>query len=303
MVEKTIKRSVKCSGEGLHTGRKVCVIFHPAPVGWGVVFLKKVNNKLIYIKADVKNVVSTDYATNIGSNGEMIGTVEHALAAIRGLGIDNVIIEVKGDELPVLDGSARPFVELLESAGICSTNRPKVKYLLKKSLIWGDFKRWIRAYPARGFKVDYIIDFSGTPIGKQAFFYIHSANEFKQKVAPARTFGFLNIVHEMQEKGLALGGSLDNAVVFDDSGVLNSGGLRFQDEPVRHKLLDFMGDLSLLGREVEGYFQVYCSGHAFNTSFVKYLLDNRHEFLDNVSPVPSKIGRGYVYERILATFN
>jgi len=303
MIEKTIKSAVKCKGQGLHTGRKVSVIFHPAPEGWGVVFLKKVGNKLVYIKADVNNVVSTDYATNIGSNGEMIGTVEHALAAIRGLGINNVIVEVKGDELPVLDGSAKPFVELLESAGICSTNRPKVKYLLKKSIIWGDFKRWIRAYPARGFKVDYIIDFSGTPIGKQAFFYTHSSKEFRQHIAPARTFGFLNIVYEMQEKGLALGGSLDNAVVFDERGVLNSDGLRFEDEPVRHKLLDFIGDLSLLGGEIEGYFQVYCSGHAFNASFVRYLFEHRHEFLDTVSQVPSKMGRGYVYERIFATHN
>jgi len=303
MMEKTIKRSVKCRGQGLHTGRKVTVIFHPAPEGWGVVFLKKICNKLVYIKADVKNVVSTDYATNIGSNGERIGTVEHALAAIRGLGIDNVIIEVKGDELPVLDGSAKPYVDLLESAGICSTNRPKIKYLLKKSVLWGGFKRWIRAYPATGFKVDYIIDFSGTPIGKQVFFYNHSADEFKQNIAPARTFGFLNVVYEMQEKGLALGGSLDNAVVFDDKGVLNSEGLRFEDEPVRHKLLDFIGDLSLIGGEVEGYFQVYCSGHAFNASFVKYLLDNHQKFLDNISQVSSRRDSGNFQERIVATFN
>lgn len=279
MNEVTIKNRVSCSGTGLHTGVRSKVIFHPAPGGTGIVFLKKSGKKIKYIQANVKHVVSTDLATSIGSNGDMVGTVEHLLAALRGLSIDNLFIEVQGDEIPILDGSSKVFVELLESSGFCYCDVPKRTYMLKKKIMWGDLKRWIKAYPSKGFRVDYIIDFAHPMIGQQMFHYQHRTTIFKEHIAPARTFGFLKDVCRLKEMGLALGGSLDNAVVFDDEKILNPGGLRFADEPVRHKILDFIGDLSLIGGVLEGYFQVYCSGHAFNSSFVKYLLNNRVEFL------------------------
>jgi len=288
MNEKTIKYSVSCEGIGLHSGKRSSVFFHPAPAGWGIVFVKKVRNRLIYIKAESKNVVSTEFATNLGLNGEKIGTVEHVLAAIRGLEIDNILVEVQGDEIPVMDGSAYPFVELLLSAGFQLSDKPRKRYLLKKNIMWGDFNKWIKAYPAKGFKVDYIINFPHTSIGQQIFFYCHSLDSFNRDISRARTFGFLKDVFKLKEVGLALGGSLENAVVFDEKGVLNSEGLRFEDEPVRHKILDFIGDISLIGMPIEGYFQVFCSGHAFNSSFVKYLLKNRHEFLETISFNPDQ---------------
>ncbi len=278
--EVTIKNRVSCSGIGLHTGCRSRIIFHPAPGGTGIVFLKKSSKKIRYIKASVYYVVSTELATTVGSNGDFIGTVEHLLAAVRGLNIDNLFIEVQGDEIPILDGSSKVFVELIESSGFCYCDTPKKKFMLKKKIVWGDIKRWIKAYPATGFKVDYIIDFAHPMIGQQRYSYNHSRYEFKQQIAPARTFGFLKDVCRLKEMGLALGGSLDNAVVFDENKILNPEGLRFVDEPVRHKILDFMGDLSLIGGCLEGYFQVYCSGHAFNASFVKYLLNYRSEYLD-----------------------
>ncbi len=298
MYRRSIKNSVSLEGIGLHRGKKVKVIFHPAPCGWGIVFLKKVSKRLVYIKAEVNNVVSTEFATNLGVDSEYIGTVEHLLSAMRGLGITDIIVEVQGDEVPVLDGSAKPFVEILESAGTQDLGKPARRFLLKKNIIWGDFNRWIRAYPARGFKVDYIIDFPHRAIGQQVYFYSHSLDNFKRDIAPARTFGFLKNVYELQKKGLALGGSLENAVVFDENGIINPEGLRFSDEPVRHKLLDFIGDLSLIGAELEGYFQVYCSGHCFNLSFAKYLLKNRHEYLESVYAVPAVSGDGYIYEHV-----
>ncbi len=283
MRERTIRHSVNCKGVGLHSGTHCRVIFHPAPSGSGVIFVKKVKNRLIYIKAISKNVGNTELATNLKVNGEEVKTIEHLMAAIRGLGIDNLLIEVQGEEIPIMDGSAYPFVELILSAGITDLNTPKKRYLLKKNVMLANFNRWIKAYPARGFKVDYIINFSHDLIGQQYFFYKHSAKSFEYDISPARTFGFLKDVHNLKKDKLALGGSLENAVVFDDRGVLNPEGLRFEDEPVRHKILDFIGDLSLIGLPIEGYFQVFCSGHNFNSSFVDFLLKNKHEYLETVT--------------------
>ncbi len=275
----TIKNTVSCKGIGLHSGNKVRVFFHPAPSNRGIVFVKKSDKKLKYIYATSKYVKDTSFATTLGVDGDRISTVEHLVAAIRGLGIDNLIVEVQGDEIPVMDGSAYPFVELFLWAGIETNGAKKKEYVLKKKVVWGDMNRWIRAYPAECFKVDYIIHFPHPKIGQQMFFYRHERDEFVCKVSKARTFGFLEDISRLKEMGLARGGSLDNAVVFDKRGILNREGLRYPDEPVRHKLLDFIGDVSLLGVPIRAYFQVHCSGHSFNSAFVKFLEKNREEYL------------------------
>ncbi len=275
----TIKTTVTCKGIGLHSGEKTRVFFHPAPSNRGIVFVKKSGKKLKYIYATSNYVKDTSFATTLGVDGDRIATVEHLVAAIRGVGIDNLIVEVQGEEIPAMDGSAYPFVELFLCAGIETNGAKKKEYVLKKKVVWGDMNRWIRAYPAECFKVDYIIDFSHPKIGQQMFFYRHDKDEFICKVSKARTFGFLEDISRLKEMGLAQGGSLDNAVVFDKKGVVNREGLRYPDEPVRHKLLDFIGDVSLLGTPIRGYFQVYCSGHSFNSSFVKFLQKNKEEYL------------------------
>ncbi len=275
----TIKRSVKCRGIGLHTGQECRVFFHPAPSNSGVVFLKKSGKGLKYIHANLRYVMDTSYATTLGVDGDRVATVEHLVAAIRGVGIDNIIIEVQGEEIPAMDGSAYPFVELFMDVGIESNGAKKRECILKKEVVWEDNGRCIRAYPADCFKVDYIIDFPHPAIGQQMFFYWQERDEFISKISRARTFGFLQDISYLKKRGLARGGSLENAVVFGEEGVINEGGLRFPDEPVRHKLLDFIGDMSLLGVPIRGYFQVYCSGHAFNVSFVKFLEEHRDEYL------------------------
>lgn len=288
MKQRTVEKVVSCSGLGLHSGQRVNLRFHPAVPGTGLVFVVKGRKGTRFIRNSPELVVGTQLCTTLGYDGVSIGTVEHVLAAVHGLGIDNLLIEVEGSELPIMDGSAAPFVFLLRQAGFRTQQAAKRRMTLKKGFSCEENGSWIKAEPAENFQVDYVIDFPHPLIGTQKFSFCEEEDSFVRELARARTFGFLQQVEGLQKKGLALGGSLENAVVLDEYAVVNAEGLRFSDEPVRHKLLDFIGDLSQLPCKLSGRFEVYCSGHSLNNKFVRALSLGAQELLQ---PLPAESGR------------
>jgi len=279
MRQKTIKRDISCSGIGLHSGKKVTLTLRPAPEDTGIIFVHKGEQGKTVISLSPDKVISTGLATTIGHNGVPIATVEHLLGAVYGLGLDNLYVEVSGEELPIMDGSATTFVFLLRSAGIRKQGKPKKVLAFTRAVNFKDGDKWIKVQPYQGFKVKYIIVFDHPMIGRQVFEFKHSPENFIRVVAKARTFGFLKDVEKLQQLGLALGGSLDNAVVLDDYGVINPEGLRFEDELVRHKVLDFIGDMAVMGLPLWGDFEVHCSGHAFNNAFLRFVHKHQDDFL------------------------
>ena len=283
MYQKTIEKTVSCSGIGLHGGCKVSLRFVPAPEDKGIVFALTTESGTRFIYPRPDSVRTTGLATTIGNDGIQISTVEHVLAAIRGLGIDNLLIEVQGGEIPIMDGSAASFVWLLRKAGLKTQNKPKKVFALRREVFLERDGRWIKAKPASSFQVSYTIEFEHPRIGRQGLDFKVKSGDFERILSRARTFGFMRDVEMLQQSGLALGGSLDNAVVLDDYEVVNPGGLRFEDEPVRHKVLDFIGDMALMKYPLQGSFEVYCSGHALNNEFLRYLYCNMEECLEEVS--------------------
>jgi UDP-3-O-[3-hydroxymyristoyl] N-acetylglucosamine deacetylase len=279
MWQTTIEKSVSCAGVGLHSGKKVALGFHPASAGSGVTFAVQGPEGTSFLGPDPRLVAETRFATSLAQGEVKLGTIEHVLAAVRGLEIDNLIIEVQGDEVPIMDGSAASFVFLLRQAGLREQRtKRKVLRLVKECGVQGD-GRWIRAYPFSGFKVKYTIDFPHPLLGKQSLEYEGNTKNFVQLLSRARTFGFLHDVEKLQSQGLILGGSLENALVLDECAALNPEGLRFPDEPVRHKLLDFIGDLGLMAYPVQGAFEVHCSGHELNNRFVCQLEQEKEHCL------------------------
>jgi len=287
MRQTTIHRSIECSGIGLHSGRKVTLRLHPASEDSGITFLLKNGNGSKYLKPTPENVVATGLATTLASGGHTVATVEHLMAALRGLGIDNILIEVEGDEVPIMDGSAASFVFLLRSAGLVSQNKPLKVLRIKQPFTFSHDGKWVKAKPYGGVRIEYTIDFPHPQIGTQTMQLDVTPETFASRLAKARTFGFLRDVEMLQKNGLALGGSLDNAVVLDDYAVVNKEGLRYKDEFVRHKILDFIGDTALLDAPLWGQFSVHCSGHAVNNAFMRALNENRDIYLEEVSlPLP-----------------
>lgn len=282
MFQKTISRSISCSGIGLHSGRNVEVVFHPAPISSGIKFAIKQNEFTHFVQAHPMSVVSTCLATTLGYDNIKIWTVEHVLAAIRGLEIDNIIIEVRGNEVPIFDGSAAYFVDYLSQAGIREQHSFKKILAVKQPIIFGVNECWIKATPATGFSLNYTVKYPCSFIGTQQLEYCADRGLFVSSISRARTFCFLSDVQILQRQGLALGGSLKNAVVLDEFGVINPEGLRFSDEPIRHKVLDFIGDLGLLEHQIWAHFDVYCSGHKLNNSFLRYLIENRADYLQEI---------------------
>ena len=288
MLQQTICKSVQCSGIGLHSGQKVELAFEPAPEDSGIVFCLHNGSGARFLSPSPEIVVGTGLATTLGQGADSVATVEHLLAAVRGLCIDNIRIEIKGGEVPIMDGSAASFVFLLRSAGICEQQKPRKVLAFKKPFSLKNGHRHIKAKPYDGFKVDYHIEFAHPLINTQAISFDLSPENFIRRVAKARTFGFLKDVELLQKNGLALGGSLDNAVVLDEYGVLNPEGLRYKDEFVRHKVLDFIGDMAVAPLPLAGHFEVYCSGHAFNNEFLRVLMENAQIYLEEVEVVPPR---------------
>jgi UDP-3-O-[3-hydroxymyristoyl] N-acetylglucosamine deacetylase len=272
-VQRTLRRAITCAGIGLHSGRKVTLSLKPAPAGTGIRFCRSDLGPQ-EVPARVEHVGGIHYATALSLDGVRVDTVEHLLSAFVGLGVDNVIVEVNSPEVPIMDGSAAPFVYLIQEAGVKPLAEPR-RYLKVQrpiSLTRGD-KR-IAVYPSDHCKVTYSISFDHPLLRHQSRTLTITEETFIDEVAPARTFGFLKEVEMLRRQGLALGGSLENAVVVGDTGVLNNA-LRFDDEFVRHKILDLLGDMALVGRPIIGHRVAHRGGHALHTEFAARVLESR----------------------------
>lgn len=284
--QRTLKRQISCAGIGLHSGRKVTLTLKPAPADAGIVFRRV--DLGVDIPATVANVKSLQYATVLGRDGATVETVEHLLAALTCAGIDNAVVELNQREVPIMDGSAAPFLYLFHEAGVRRLSAPRkyVKVLRPVAVASGD-KRVV-VYPSDHFKVSYTISFDHPLLRHQSRTTRITEQSFAEEVAPARTFGFLKEVEWMRQQGLALGGSLENAVVIGDAGVLNP--LRFEDEFVRHKILDAIGDLALLGRPLLGHVVAHRAGHALHTGLAARLLDEPDAWCLIEAPTPEVAG-------------
>ncbi len=282
MIQTTIQKAIECTGIGLHSGKTVKLGLRPAAEYTGIVFHVRTPKGVKTISPAPEVVVATGLATTLGKEDVRVSTVEHLLAAIRGLGIDNIHVDVDGGEIPIMDGSAATFVLLLKGAGVIRQSAPRQVWRIKSPLTLSRDGKYIEAYPHDGFQVDCTISFSHQLIGTQRFSLDVTPESFAA-VAKARTFGFLRDVEMMRSRGLALGGSLDNAVVLDDCGVVNTDGLRFADEFVRHKVLDFIGDMAMLSLPLQGRFVVSCSGHALNNEFLRTAFANQDVYLEKVT--------------------
>lgn len=275
--QKTIVKPASYAGVGLHTGSKVTVKFRPARAGSGIRFYRVDLPKKPMVKADIALVSSTRRGTAVRSRGVSVHTVEHILASISGLGLDNVIIEIDGPEPPAGDGSALPFVQKLIKAGIrVQTTEPKEFLVVGKPVWFSKGDVWLVVLPSNKFRVSYTIDYNHPLLKAQFASFVIDADIFADQIAPARTFGFLSEVDRLRKEGLIKGGSLANAVVIGPEGILNES-LRFDNEFVRHKILDLIGDLSLLGRPIKGHIIAIKSGHASNIELARKLRRLRNE--------------------------
>lgn len=270
--QRTIKNEVSFEGIGLHTGKFTRVVLKPASRDTGIIFMR--TDKPAAIKAHAGAVIDTAFATTIGSHDVKIRTVEHLLAAVSGLGIDNMIIEVSGPEIPILDGSSTELISIILKAGIAKQGKKRPFLRITKPFIFEDGQAKLAAIPYNGSRITYSIHFNHHGIGEQRISIDINEESFAREIAPARTFGFLKDIEYLRSMGLAKGGSLDNAVVLGEHGVLNSTGLRFSDEFVRHKVLDCIGDFSLLGFPIYGHIIAGRTGHSSNVKFVKKLISS-----------------------------
>jgi len=277
--QRTIKNSIKATGIGLHTGKKITLSLNPAPAETGIIFTRTDLDNKINIKACPENVGDTTLSTTLILNNIKVSTVEHLLSAMAGLGIDNLFVNLDGPEVPIMDGSAGPFVFLLQSAGIKEQKKPKKFIRILKPIEVKDEEtgKWVKFAPFDGFKVAFTIGFDHPVFQDKTHKAVldFSTVSYVKEVSRARTFGFMRDVELLRSKNLALGGSLDNAVVVDDHRVLNADGLRYEDEFVKHKILDAVGDLYLLGKSLIGSFEGYKSGHDLNNRLLRKLIENQ----------------------------
>ena len=272
--QRTLKNSIRATGIGLHTGRKVLMVLRPAPANTGIVFRRVDLEPPVDIPARATNVAETTLGTTLAVGGAAVATVEHLLSAMAGLGIDNAFVELTADEVPIMDGSAGPFVFLIQSAGIALQSSAKrfVRVCRRVAVEEGD--KWARFDPHEGFRVNFEIEFDHPVFHRHAqrATMDFSTTTFLREVSRARTFGFMRDLEALRGRNLALGGTLDNAVVLDDYRILNEDGLRYEDEFVRHKILDAIGDLYLLGHSLIGEFSGYKSGHGLNNRLLRTML-------------------------------
>ena len=273
--QRTLDQKVSFSGIGLHSGKEVHLTLKPAPISHGIKFIRKDLPDNPTIPARFNCVVDTSLATVIGLDGAIVSTIEHLMACLAGLSIDNVIVELDSYEVPVMDGSAGPFTRMILEAGIREQKAERHFFVLKKPIELEQDGKFVGVYPDTTFKITCNIEFEHHLIRKQSCSIEVEEHIFEREISSARTFGFLHEVEYMKRCGLARGGSLDNALVIDKSDILNEGGLRYRDEFVRHKLLDCIGDFSLLGMPILGHIVTRKSGHAFNHAFLKKFFNNK----------------------------
>lgn len=274
ITQKTLRNVVRAKGVGLHSGEQVCLTLRPAPPDSGIIFRRVDLDTVVEIAATLDNVGDTRLSTALARDEVRIATVEHLLSAFSGLGIDNAVVDLSAAEVPIMDGSAGPFVFLIQSAGIEAQNAPKRFLRILRTVETRDGDKWARFSPHPGFRVDFTIDFNHPMFrGRARQAEIDFSNtSFVREVSRARTFGFMRDIEKLRENQLALGGSLDNAVVLDDYRVVNTDGLRYENEFVKHKMLDAVGDLYLLGYSLIGAFTGYKSGHALNNCLLRELV-------------------------------
>lgn len=268
----TIAKPVTISGIGVHSGKQITMTLRPAEAGTGVIFHRTEGDRTVSIAAISANVVDTRLATVLGKGGLTVSTVEHFMAALTAFGIDNLHVDIDGAEVPIMDGSAAPFAERIRSAGVRSLNRTRKFLAIRKPITLIDGEKRVRIVPSRFFRISFDIAFDHPSISLQHKSVKFSLDTFCKDVAPARTFGFLHEVEYLKKNGLARGGSLENAIVLDQQGVMNPEGLRFQDEFVRHKILDAAGDFSLVGYPILGHIKSYKGGHDINHQMVEKIL-------------------------------
>ena len=272
--QRTLRNSIKATGVGLHTGEKVLLTLSPAPVDTGIVFRRTDLNPVAEIPARADLVGETTLSTCLIHNDARVSTIEHLLSAMAGLGVDNAYVDVTAPEIPIMDGSAAPFVFLLQSAGLAEQHAPKKFIRVKREVTVTDGDKSATFLPLEGFKISFGIDFDHPVFRHRAATteIDFSTTSFVREISRARTFGFVEEIEYLRSKGLARGGSMDNAIVIDDYKVLNNDGLRYEDEFVKHKVLDAIGDLYLLGYSLIGEYQAFKSGHALNNQALRTLI-------------------------------
>lgn len=280
--QRTVKQSVSATGIGLHSGAKVQVVFHPAPANTGIIYTRTDLDPKVVMKCDAESVRDTQLCTAlVNAQGVRISTVEHLTAALSALGIDNLFVEVNAPELPVMDGSAQPFIYLFESVGMQELDAPKQYLQVRRKVRVEDGDKWAELNPcAEGFTLDLTIDFKHPAMDKESqhFAFNFTGRGFADEISRARTFCFMRDVEYMHAHNLALGGSLENAIVLDDYRVVNPDGLRYPNEFVKHKMLDAIGDLYMDGHSILGAFSAYKTGHALNNKLLRALLSDAKNY-------------------------
>ena len=274
ILQRTLEKATTISGIGLHSGARINMKLRPAVANTGIIFHRTDGEKTVAIKACSKNVVDTRMATVLGRQGLTVSTIEHFMAALAAFGIDNLHVDIDGPEVPVLDGSAAPFIREIQQAGIKTLDSCRKFIAIRKPLEIIEGEKRISIIPSRFFRISFDIAFDHQAISVQHYSMKFSTESFCKEIANARTFGFLHEVEYLKANGLARGGSLENAVVIDDKGVMNPEGLRYQNEFVRHKILDSFGDFSLLGAPLLGHIRAFKAGHDLNAKMVKVIEEN-----------------------------
>lgn len=274
ILQRTLNKATTISGIGLHSGARINLTMRPASANTGIIFHRTDADQVVDIKACSDNVVDTRMATVIGSRGLTVSTIEHFMAALAAYGIDNLHVDIDGPEVPVLDGSAAPFIREIQQAGIRTLERSRKFIAIRKPLEIIEGEKRISIIPSRFFRISFDIAFDHPAISVQNYSMKFNTETFCKDIAEARTFGFLQEVEYLKANGLARGGSLENAVVIDDNGVMNPEGLRFTNEFVRHKILDAFGDFSLLGAPLLGHIRAFKAGHDLNAKMVRKIEEN-----------------------------
>jgi UDP-3-O-[3-hydroxymyristoyl] N-acetylglucosamine deacetylase len=272
--QRTLKKQVSATGVGLHNGEKVTLTLKPAAIDSGIVFKRADLPGAPTIQAQPEAVRDTRMCSALEHNGARVATVEHLMSALAGLGVDNIVVEVTASEIPIMDGSSGPFIFLLQQAGITEQNAPKKFIKIKKLIEVKEDDKWVKFEPYHGFKMDFTIDFAH-PVFENSGQNVKidfADNSYIKEISRARTFGFMHEVETLRANGLARGGSLDNAIVLDEYRILNTDGLRYEDEFAKHKVLDAIGDLYMLGHPLLCAFSAYKSGHALNNALLRALL-------------------------------
>jgi len=289
--QRTVAQPVSCSGVGVHSGKKVNLTIKPAPSNHGIKFVRTDLLDCPCISAHFNMVVDTSLATVIGYEGFIVSTIEHLMASFAGLSIDNALVEIDSYEMPIMDGSAGPFASMIRSAGVRDQDAPRYFFVVKKPIELKEDGKMVGIYPCSTYKITCTIEYDHSLIKKQSYSVDLSEQVFEREISRARTYGFLHEYEYLKRYGLARGVSLDNVVVIDSKDVINKDGLRYKDEFVRHKILDCIGDFSLLGMPILGHVVVSKSGHAFNHAFLREFFSQKESWetrtINNENELPS----------------